>query len=171
MNNLSRPFSLNEAKIQAQILLKNISSLDNNLAQQAQERLSILPTLLDNLSQIQLKHTLAVIASEYGFSSWTNLKNYFSITGLTKFNPNSGGFFNQWFSSYLEAKQMLQQTGGYLFPYRNQFFICESGYIEHVGLIEQVSDWQGINNNWIEPADMQAWQRLNDLYANGASHG
>lgn len=170
MNNLSRPFSLNEAKIQAQILLKNLSSLDNNLATQAHERLKNLQPLLDNINQIQLKHTLAIVANEHGFSSWINLKNYFSFTSLTKFNPNGGGFFNQWFSSYSEAKAVLQQTGGHLLPYKNQFFICESGYIEYVGLNEQPLDWQAINYNWIEPADMEAWQRLNNLYIKGVSH-
>ncbi|MDD3267078.1 MAG: hypothetical protein PHC75_07870 [Burkholderiales bacterium] len=164
MNNLSRPFSLNEAKIQAQILLKTISSSDQNLSQQAQKRLSNLQFY--DLRRIQLKHTLAVIANEYGFSSWLNLKNYFSLTGLTKFNPNGGGFFNQWFSSYLDAKQMLQKTGGYLLPYKNQFFICESGYIEYLGLDKLASDW----HNWIEPVDIDAWQRLNDLYVKGISH-
>ncbi len=171
MNNLSRPFSLHEAKIQAQILLKNISSPDKKLAQSMQKRLSNLQILPDNLNQIQLKHALAVIASEHGFSSWVSLKNYFSLTGLTKFEPNGGGFFNQWFTSYSEAKQMLQQTGGYLLPYKNQFFICESGYIEYIGLNEQISDWQAINYNWIEPNDMEAWQRLNDLYVKGNNHG
>lgn len=170
MNNLSKPFSLNEAKIQAQILLKNISSPDQNLAQLAQSRFSSLQTLVDNLDQIQLKHALAVIADEYDFSSWRSLKNYFSLTGLTKFNPNGGGFFNQWFSLYSEAKQILQQTGGYLLPYKNQFFICESGYIEYIGLNEYVSDWQAINYNWIEPGDIKAWQRLDALYVEGARH-
>ena len=173
MNNLSRPFSLNEAKIQAQILLKNISSPDNSLAQQAQKRLIIIQPVPDgfNSNKIQLKHALAIIANEHGFSSWVNLKNYFSLTGLTKFNPNGGGFFNQWFNSYSEAKQMLQQTGGYLLPYKNQFFICESGYIEYIGLNEQISDWQAINYNWIEPTDMEAWQRLNNMYVKGNNHG
>lgn len=171
MNNLSRPFSLNEAKIQAQILLKNISSLDKNLVQLTQKRLNNLQILPDNLNQIQLKHALAVIANEHGFSSWVNLKNYFLLTGLTKFSPNGGGFFNQWFTSYSEAKQMLQQTGGYLLPYKNQFFICESGYIEYIGLIEQISDWQAINCNWIEPTDMEAWQRLSNRYTKANNHG
>ena len=173
MNNLSRPFSLNEAKIQAQILLKNISSADDNLAQQASKRLSNLQLVLDgsNSNKIQLKLALVIIANEHGFSSWVNLKNYFSLTGLTKFEPYKGGFLNQWFSLYGDAKAVLQQTGGYLLPYKNQFCICESGYIEYIGLNEQISDWQNINYNWIEPADMEAWQRLNNIYVKGNNHG
>jgi len=175
MNNLSKPFSLNEAKIQAQILLKNLNSLDKNLAQQAKERLAGLQLLSDNFNsdKIQLKHALAVIANEYGFNSWTNLKNYFTLTGLTKFEPNGGGFFNQWFSNYKEAKQILLSGKGYLLPYKNQFFICESGYIEYIGLDSHAPDWQDINYNWIEPSDIQAWQRLSNLYmkVKGIHHG
>lgn len=170
MNNLSRPFSLNEAKIQAQILLKSLSSPDENLIKQAQQRLNNIQLSFDNSDRIQLKHALAIIANEYGFSSWLGLKNYFLLTGLTKFEPTVGGFFNQWFSSYSEAKQMLQQTEGYLLPYKTQFFICESGYIQHLGLNEQIADWQAINYNWIEPADMEAWQRLNTLYVKDINH-
>ncbi len=113
---------------------------------------------------IQLKHTLAVIANEYGFNDWTRLKNYFTLTGLTQFEPNGGAFFNQWFSNYKEAKQILLQSGGYLLPYKNQFFICESGYIEYIGLDKDDTDWTAINYNWIEPGDMEAWQRLNNLH-------
>lgn len=166
MNNLSRPFSLNEAKIQARILLKNLSSQDKNLAQYAQQRINSLLVLSSNFNpnKIQLKHALSVIANEHGFNSWVNLKNYISLTGLTKFKPNGGGFINQWFSSYSEAKQILRQSGGYLLPFKNQFFICESGYIEYINLDKQDSDWQAINYNWIEPADIEAWQRLNSVY-------
>lgn len=176
MHNISKPFSLNEAKIQAQILLKNIRSLDHSLAKSAIERIAKSQILFNESKpqQLKLKHMLTIIANEYGFSSWVNLKQYFTITGLTKFEPTGGGMLNQWFKNYKEAKQILITEGGYLLPYRNQFFISEAGYIEFIGLDPSSQDWSKIGCNWIEPDDLRAWQRLNALYLKvrrGRNHG
>ena len=166
MNNSLRIFNLDEAKIQAQILLKQATVSDQIISHLAAQR--FLPVLQkQNLSllphEFQLKHALAVIAHEHGFENWTNLKNYFTTTSKSIFTPQ-GGFFNQWFSKYAEAKQMLSQSGGYLLPYKNQFFICEAGFIEYVGLNAQASEWQKIGYNWVEPQDFSTWQILKDKY-------
>lgn len=161
MNNLSKQFSYDEARIQAQILLKNLSSTENKEAFKRIEQIF----KNDIPQKIQLKHTLLVIANEYGFDSWLNLKNYFYTTGKTNFNPIGGGFINQWFSNYNEAKNILKQSRGYLLPYKNQFFICESGYIEYLGLDQYTQEWLLINNNWVEPINMIAWNKLNNIYS------
>jgi hypothetical protein len=70
------------------------------------------------------------------------------------------GFLNKWFANYQEAKIEQQKHGGFLFPYKNQFFICEAGYIERQGLNPHDPDWQAIGWDWINPLDKMAWQRL-----------
>lgn len=166
MSNSSRIISLAEAKIQAQILLKQLNSSNTELKSVATGKInSYLKTVNLELTsdKIQLKHCLAYIADHYGFKNWASCKFYFEQTQLTVFTPR-GGFFNQWFSSYREAKQILEQSGGYLLPYKNQFFICESGYIEYLGLNPEDPKWAKIAYNWVEPEDTGAWQELNSAY-------
>lgn len=166
MSNSSHIMSLSEAKIQAQILLKNINSSDSELNTAA---LAVINDYLNSIGlnlaadKIQLKHCLACIASQYGFNSWANCKFYFEHTQLTAFTPR-GGFFNQWFSNYQEAKEILKTSGGYLLPYQQQFFICEGGYIDYLGLNPADPNWEKIGYNWVEPQDIGAWQELNRHY-------
>ncbi len=166
MNNSSRIISLSEAKIQAQILLKNLNSTESELKTVAVAKIDNYLNRIGltlTADKIQLKHCLACIADQYGFDSWANCKFYFEQTQLTAFTPR-GGFFNQWFSNYSEAKQILKDSKGYLLPYRQQFFICESGYIEYLSLNPADPNWEKIGYNWVEPQDISAWQELNNAY-------
>lgn len=166
MNNSSRIISLSEIKIQAQILLKKINSSDHKLKADALAKIAgYLKSINLELSaeDIQLKHCLGCLAADYGFANWANCKFYFEHSQLSKFIPQ-GGFFNQWFSNYKEAKSILKTSGGYLLPYNEQFFICERGYIEYLGLNPDAEDWNKIAYNWVEPEDIRAWQKLNQAY-------
>lgn len=151
-------FNLQEAKIQASILLKSLDSPDMKTSHQAAKRFQRLaefvniPIVEIPLKDIKYKHALAVIALENGFGSWVDLKSQISFI--------VGGFLNKWFASYTQAKAEQQQQGGFLFPYKNQFFICEASYIERLGLNPNDPDWKAIGWDWINPSDKTAWQRL-----------
>jgi hypothetical protein len=111
------------------------------------------------------KDALAVIAREAGFPSWTSLKARYSLgnaadTELLFSRPGTGAFLNRWFRSYAEAKSSLASEGGYLFPYRNQYFVCEDGFVDGLNLEAAPEDWEKIGRNWIEPLDREAWARL-----------
>lgn len=95
-----------------------------------------------------LKIHLAVIAMENGFKSWADLKS--------QINFIVGGFLNNWFANYQEAKIHQQLNRGFLLPYKNQFFICEAGYIERIGFDPNDPDWKLIGWDWVEPADKVA---------------
>lgn len=168
MNNSSRIISLSEIKIQAQILLKKINSSDLEIKAEALAKIiGYLQSINLKLTaeDIQLKHCLGHFAADYGFANWANYKFYFEHSQLSKFTPQ-GGFFNQWFSNYREAKAILKASGGYLLPYQHQFFICERGYIEYLGLNPDDDNWRKIAYNWVEPENLSAWQELNQAYAN-----
>lgn len=160
MNKPRKSFNLQEAKIQASILLKSLGSPDRETSLHAAKRFQRLSEFVDfpiaeiSLQNIKRKHALAVIAIENGFASWTDLKTQISFI--------VGGFLNKWFANYQEAKIEQQQQGGFLFPYKNQFFICEAGYIERLGLNPNDPDWQAIGWDWANPADKVAWQRLHN---------
>lgn len=123
----NKPFNLIEAKIQASILLKSLHGMN---AQKASKRFKCLPefanlTIEDILKKdVKYKHALAVIAIEKGFQSWADLKMQIHFI--------VGGYLNLWFANYSEAKSHLESAGGFLLPYKHQFFICNANYIKQI---------------------------------------
>ncbi|MBI4750971.1 MAG: hypothetical protein HY774_21025 [Acidobacteria bacterium] len=174
---VSRPVNLDEYKIQASILLKNLRSTDPEKALTAASRFcrlshlaqSTAVSILANKEDIKLKHALAVIALENNFPSWAELKHrmekldaFRNKNTFTDLYPRRcGGFLNEWYASYETASHHRQQTGGYLLPYKSQFFICTAEYIRVLGLDPDDPDWERIGWNWAKPADQAAWERLN----------
>ena len=69
---------------------------------------------------------------------------------------------NRWFTTYEEARASLDAEGGYLLPYKNQFFITLSEGIRDLGLDPNDPDWARIGWDWVQPKDPEAWQRLKE---------
>ncbi|MFL9458498.1 MULTISPECIES: hypothetical protein [Nostocales] len=67
---------------------------------------------------------------------------------------------NRWFATYEDARASLDSIGGYLFPYKGQYFITESEAIRELGLDPEDPDWAKIGWDWVRPLDTQAWERL-----------
>ena len=159
MNKPSKQLNIEECKIQASILLKSLHSTDLAKANQTAKRFQRLPEFkelsLDEIlkNNIKRKHALTVIAIENGFKSWVDLKSQIYLF--------TGGFLNKWFVNYIDAKSHRESDGGYLLPYKNQFFICDSDYINHIGLDPKDPDWSLIGWDWVKPNDQIAWSRLN----------
>lgn len=166
-----------EAKTKASILLKDLRSTSPERNARAAARLQKI-RLFSNLSveeiiaardKLRRKHALAIIAAESGFSSWTAFKDHchperpevpIMFDCASFFGRPRGAFLNRWFRDYGQAKRSLADFGGHLFSYRDQYFICESGFIEALGLNPKDPDWQRIGWNCVEPADAAAWNRL-----------
>ena len=70
-------------------------------------------------------------------------------------------FLNRWFRSYEEARSSLDREGGFLFPYRTQFFVTDKEAIRELGLDPDDPDWKLIGWDWVRPLDRDAWGRLN----------
>lgn len=178
-------YDLEEYKIQASILLKKFRSTDQKQAFHSARRLQKLPRLatlsVDEILQlngkIKRKHALQLIAVENGFTTWVELKQHIEQRSNKKlYNKHSlytalyprrcQGFLNQWFTQYDEARAYLDEIGGYLFPYKDEFFICQAGYIEALGLDPQDRNWEQIGFDWVHPTDHAAWERLNTKLQN-----
>jgi len=170
MNKPHKSFSIDECKVQASILLKSLCSKDSTISQKAAKRIQHLPEFgnfsLEDIIQagVKRKHALAVIAIEKGFSSWADLKCQLPFI--------CGGFLNQWFAHYDEAKAYQQLNGGFLLPFKNQFFICEADYIMNLGFDPEDADWKLIGYDWANPNNKEAWQRLYKkwMHIQGGSH-
>lgn len=170
MNKVHKSFSVNEYKVQASILLKSLHSPKIESSQKAAKRFQRLPEFgnfsLEEIlqSDIKRKHALAVIAIEKGFTSWADLKCQLPFI--------RGGFLNQWFANYAEAKTYQQLNGGFLLPFKNQFFICDADYIINLGFNAEDPDWTLIGHDWANPSNKEAWQRLHKTWMKiqGGSH-
>lgn len=76
--------------------------------------------------------------------------------------PNLDVFLNRWFTTYEEARRVLESEGGYLLPYRHQFFVCEAPAIKAMGLDPEDPDWARVGRDCARPADEQAYRRLRE---------
>lgn len=169
--------ALEEFKTQAAILFKQLHAHDRSIAQQATLRLQRLD-LFEHLSveaiiqseHVQLKHALNAIAQENDYASWADFKKYLERKALlakrrdqyyTRFYPRRcARFVLEWHADYAIASTELGRSEGYLFPYKNQFFICSAECIITLGLDPDDPDWKRMGYNWVEPADEEARARL-----------
>lgn len=168
------PLSLQECKVRASLLLKELGSPDASRAMRAAERLRALPAfaslppaeLRAGRDSVRRKHALAVIAREQGFASWAELKaarEQEAASGVdfeALLSRVGGLFLNRWFSSYAEALASQRAEGGYLFPFRRQFFVCEASLLTALGVDLADPDWARAGPNWVEPLDRAAHARL-----------
>lgn len=169
--------ALEEYKTQASILLKQLRSDDTATALKTALRFQQLPHLLDlstieiiKSGQVKLKHALAVIAQEHDFDSWTDFKRKLELkeklmqrrdSYYTLLYPQRcARFMLEWHADYEIASTELSRSGGYLLPYKKQFFICEAEYITQLGLDPGDPDWARIDYNWVKPSDPSAWEGL-----------
>jgi hypothetical protein len=167
--------NLEEFRIRASRLKKDLNSPDPNVALRAAERFRTLAAFRDQTAQqivaarafVRRKHALAVIAAEAGFSNWAQLRcarmfgasASFDTTRL--FQRGSAGFLNLWFRDYDEARALLvSEPKRYLFPHRQHFFLCEAAFLENAGLDPSDPDWERIGRDWVKPLDARAQARL-----------
>jgi len=76
------------------------------------------------------------------------------------YQTNLDIFLNRWFSNYEEARQSLEDEGGFLLPFRHHFYVCEAPAIRLMGLDADDPDWEKIGWNCARPLDENAYQRL-----------
>lgn len=82
--------------------------------------------------------------------------------GPLMYVPRMGVFLNRWFHTYAAAREAHAAEGGFLLPYRDQFFVAEAEAVRELGLDPDDPDWERIGWNWVKPRDRAAWERLRD---------
>ncbi len=113
--------------------------------------------------RVRLKHALTLLAVEAGHPSWVTFK--IALEARPEVLPpmwqsHMGALLNRWFADYEEARVSREQEGGFLLPYRNQFFVTETEGILALGLDPEDPDWARIAWDWVRPADPAAHARL-----------
>ncbi|WP_233582484.1 hypothetical protein [Corallococcus sp. CA053C] len=167
--------TLHDCKVRASLLLKDLDSPDTARATRAAERMRALPffaglplgEVLARRDTVQHKHGLAVIAREAGHATWTELKQALSNTEPAPaldtggfFQKQQGVFLNRWFATYEEAAASLATQGGFLFPFRQQCFVCEADFLQALGIDTKDPDWERMGRDWVRPRDSAARTRL-----------
>ena len=71
-------------------------------------------------------------------------------------------YLNQWFPDYREAREALEKEGGFLFPFKQHFFICRPDAVRAMGLDPDDPDWKKIGWDCVKPSDPLAFQRLHE---------
>lgn len=87
---------------------------------------------------------------------------YLSSEDTMMYVPRMSLFLNRWFRTYEEARASLDAEGGYLFPYKRQFFVTQEEAVRELGLDPKDPDWQLIGWDWVRPLDEDAWKRLKE---------
>src|SRR5262245_47545775 len=82
--------------------------------------------------------------------------------GPAMYVPRMDAILNRWFTSYEAARESLRSEGGYLLPYRSQYFVTLPEGIRDLGLDPDDADWARIGWDWVRPADAAAWERLRE---------
>lgn len=165
MNNLRRRNPLEELKIQASILLKDLNSSEPERFLKAAARFKNVPQFAEKTdeeigllkSEIQRKHALAVLAAERGFKTWSELRDDIIAKECLHRPMGGSSFLNHWFAKYEEARDQLEKHGGYLLQYRSSYFVSGDGYIKFLGLDSFKAEWEKIGYDWVKPADKKAW--------------
>ena len=161
-------------KNQASLLLKHALEHSPEAIARFRTLQSFASLTPEDAGQLQLKHALNVLAVENGYDSWSELKAALELAAETSpladvkdqfYPPRGSAYWNNWFASYKKAKIVHAQAGGFLLPYRNQFFICEGAFVDGIGIPASLPEWQQIGYDWVHPAQVKAWLRLNEMYA------
>ena len=76
------------------------------------------------------------------------------------YQTNLDVFLNRWYSNYDDARKALENHGGFLLPYQNHFFVCQSDVISALGLDPDDPDWKKIGRDCAQPEDFDAFERL-----------
>jgi hypothetical protein len=183
MNTFDTAAFVSGCRAHARRLLTRLRSNNPDIAAEAAPRFLRLRSfaghaageLLEIRDRVRLKHALAVVALEHGHDSWLALKAWADAAGANADRETGASdedtfmyergldvLLNRWFARYEEARASLEREGGFLLPYRHQFFVCETEGIRELGLDPDDPDWQRIGCDWVRPRDPEAWQRLRD---------
>ena len=155
---------------EARALQRDLKSGDVHLARAAAVQFAQLPhfvsvsleELIDGSALVSRADALAVVALAHGFVSWAAVLES-CLPGLRSVMMHSdrmAPYLNRWFAGYEEAAASLRDEGGYLLPYRKQFFITVHDAIREIGLDPDDPDWERIGFDWVRPRDVEAHLRL-----------
>ncbi|HWF47417.1 MAG TPA: hypothetical protein VG168_10460 [Bryobacteraceae bacterium] len=119
-----------------------------------------------NAGTIRLDDAQEVIARESGFTNWAQLAAETAGAPIVfhtarLFPEKSDVFLNLWFRSYEDARAAHEaEPDLLLFPYGEQFVLCEPALLGWLGADPHDPDWEKIGRDWVQALDEAARSRL-----------
>lgn len=162
-------YALQEVKTQAKKLLKALKS-DPSLVKSMQ--IPLKEVAVSSLEELKLKHCLGLLSMELGFKNWHEAQQLLSgrQQSLVMINMGSffypkgcGGFINEWFADYSQAKNTLVKSveSKWLLPYKKQFIVVEQEYIAVFKLNKELmSSWREIKHDMVASYNSLAWDKI-----------
>lgn len=154
----------------ARDLQRDLGGADPRAARAAAVRFARLPRFahadLDAIVRAEPAVTRAealdVIAAERGHGDWRALvaRSLPDLLAVPMHTDRMGAFVNRWFAIYDEAAADHRRDGGFLLPYRRQFFVTVAGAVRELGLDPDDPDWARIGHDWVRPSDVEGHVRL-----------
>lgn len=154
----------------ARALQRDLRGADRAAARAAAVRLAQAPRfaavdlaeLIDGRVEVARGEALDAIAREHGDRDWAALvaRALPVLRAVPMHCRGMGAFVNRWFADYDEAAASQRADGGYLLPYRRQFFVTVADAIRELGLDPDDPDWPRIGFDWVRPRDVEAHLRL-----------
>ncbi|UPW17040.1 hypothetical protein M0C34_12360 [Agarivorans sp. TSD2052] len=136
-----------ELKIRSKILLKQQPTANSPLLALSKGKIP------------QLKHALLFVARQSGFNDWQHALTILSCEQSLTEQQDSGKFWyaqasmtllNHWCANYQEALTLQAQKGGVVLPYKKQFVVADSRFLQSLGLAVNDPLWESLKYNWCQ---------------------
>jgi hypothetical protein len=122
----------------------------------------------DGAGDIQLRHCLNQAARDVGFAHWEHaravlggLANRDDDMGTFWHAPRTGILLNLWLAKYEQAQAALAaDPAAFLLPYRRQFMVVQSHFIEALGVDATHPAWAETSRDLVAAYGSDAWLRL-----------
>lgn len=102
---------------------------------------------------IKLRHCQLLIARKYGFSHWDHAKAVLEgqsckNQGTFWYKNQCATLLNHWCKTHDEARQVQQQNGGTILPYKTQFMVVDKPFLTLIGVTQEEPEWLELNHDW-----------------------
>jgi hypothetical protein len=167
-------YNLDEYRLEAESLYRDLCDGTGAVTLRAAKRFQALGAwqtlpareIRANARSIELEDAQEVVARENGFTNWAQLASQtgdapFVFHTARLFPEKADVFLNLWFRSYEDARAAHQaEPDLLLFPYGEQFVLCEPALLGWLGADPHDADWEAIGRDWVQPLDEAARSRL-----------
>jgi hypothetical protein len=121
----------------------------------------------------QHKQMLLTVARQAGFRDWQHARQILSGGGRVGddfgkmwIGRSGGGFLNEWFASYDEARRSWEaQSGAFLLPYGRQFVVVGRDLMHHHGVTSAAVAVDLVEESGNELWDAMCRERLRHLFS------
>lgn len=101
----------------------------------------------------QDEFTLRVLARKYGFAHWDHARAVLEgkpckDQGTFWYKDQCMTLLNHWCKNHAEAREVQQQNGGTILPYKTQFMVVDKPFLALIGVAYDEPEWLELAHDW-----------------------